>query len=523
MGHHARTCARAATLVAALLAALSGAACAARAPVSSAATAASARAGVDALIKRGCYQCLEQAYNLATGSDSRGRASLTPAASPVEADLPASAKASAGLRSAEREGWQVRLRLAPQAFESALLLAARAKELGLPYEPWLDRARASMPAGPDWSDYLAIVLSLRIDPLSGDRDAILTDTLKYRATRETVAGWRADLGQGAGSPVLRAYLELSLVCQYVVDDRNVTIAAAVQRFPDVPLIEYRAGLCGPSQAPHLTAVQDADPDFVDVDLTLGRYALDIPQQPDQDEALRRFTAARATFPGSPAVVASLGSLREDREEWADALDAYEATLTMVPTHRDALLGRAVTLSHLERYEDAVAAATRILELGTWFTGEAYYWRAWNEYHLARIEEARIDTDRAKGLMHSAPVFVLSGMIEWHDRRFDSSEAELQDALTIDAGQCEAAFLLGAVRAERQQWASGAAAFGLAQRCYDLSVTLRREAIDRISAGPGSEAGKARQIARQQRAMTEEAQHRDEAAQNAAQLQKRAGV
>ena len=82
---------------------------------------------------------------------------------------------------------------------------------------------------------------------------------------------------------------------------------------------------------------------------------------------------------------------------------------------------------------------------------------------------------------------------------------------------------GAVRAERQRWSSGAAAFELAQRCYDLSVTLRRETIARINAGPGSEEGKARQIAQQQRAMTEEAQHRDEAAQNAARLQKRAGV
>jgi len=123
-------------------------------------------------------------------------------------------------------------------------------------------------------------------------------------------------------------------------------------------------------------------------------------------------------------------------------------------------------------------------------------------------------------MHSAPVLVLSGTIEWHEHRLGEAEAELQAALTLDAGQCEAAFLLGSVRADRQQWASGAAAFELAQRCYDLSVTLRRETIERINAGPGSEAGKARQIARQQRVMTEEAQHRDEAAQNAVQLQRR---
>src|SRR5207244_12313704 len=161
-----------------------------------------------------------------------------------------------------------------------------------------------------------------------------------------------------------------------------------------------------------------------------------------------------------------------------------AALALVPTHRDAMLGRAVTLSHLSRHEEAIAAATHIIELGTWFTGEAYYWRAWNEYHLARIDDARIDTDRAKGLMHNASVLVLSGMIEWHEHRLNESEAELLDALTLDAGQCEAAFLLGAVRAERRQWTSGAAAFELAQRWYDLSVTLRRGGVAPLTARPG---------------------------------------
>src|SRR5439155_27048351 len=135
-----------------------------------------------------------------------------------------------------------------------------------------------------------------------------------------------------------------------------------------------------------------------------------------------------------------------------------------------------------------------------FAGEGYYWRAWNEYHLARIGESRADTDHAKQLMRDAPVLVLSGMIEWHEHRLDSGESELPTALTMDAGQCEAAFMLGTVRAEGQQWVSAAAAFELAQRCYDLSVTLRRETIARIAAGPGSEAGKARLIERQQRAM-----------------------
>ena len=463
--------------------ATTGAACASRAarPSSGRLADSTAAASIDMQIERGCYHCLEQAYQAASVAGDRVR-----------------------------------------AFEAALLLTARAKELGLPFTTWLDAARASTPPGADWSTYLAIIEALRTDPLADDRDVVLLDTLKHRATAETVAAWRTDLATGAGSPLLRMYLELSLICQYVVEDRNVTIAAAVQRFHDIPLIEYRAGACNASQAPHLDAARDAVPEFADVDFPLGRYALDIPQQPDQEEALRRLIAARAAFPQSPAILANLAAVRRDREEWMDALEAYDAALTLVPTHRDALLGRAVTLSHLSRHADAIAAATRIIDLGSWFTGEAYYWRAWNEYHLAQIGDARADTDRAKGLMHSASVLVLSGMIEWHERRMDESEAELQGALTLDAGQCEAAFLLGTVRAERRQWAAGAAAFELAQRCYDLSVTLRRETIAKIITGPGSEEGKARLIARQERAMAEEAAHRNEAAENAAQLQKRGG-
>jgi hypothetical protein len=99
-----------------------------------------------------------------------------------------------------------------RTFESAVLLTARAKELGLPHGPWLERARAVLPEGPDWSDYLAIVQALRIDPLADDRDVVLVETLRNRASAETVAAWRTDLAGGAGSPLLRAYLELSLIC-----------------------------------------------------------------------------------------------------------------------------------------------------------------------------------------------------------------------------------------------------------------------------------------------------------------------
>src|SRR5262245_55099450 len=131
-------------LAALLLTLATSAACAVPpAAITAPPAATSSSAAIDSLIARGCFGCLTQAYNAAIAASNQTR-----------------------------------------TFEAALLLAARAKELGLPYGPWLERARAVLPEGPDWSDYLAIVLALRIDPLADDRDAILVETLKYRPSAE---------------------------------------------------------------------------------------------------------------------------------------------------------------------------------------------------------------------------------------------------------------------------------------------------------------------------------------------------
>src|SRR5262245_66366557 len=66
----------------------------------------SSTAAIDALIARGCFGCLTQAYNGAVAASNQIR-----------------------------------------TFESALLLTARAKELGLSYGPSLERARAAGPGG----------------------------------------------------------------------------------------------------------------------------------------------------------------------------------------------------------------------------------------------------------------------------------------------------------------------------------------------------------------------------------------
>ena len=310
---------------------------------------------------------------------------------------------------------------------------------------------------------------------------------------------RQELQTAQASAPLRAYLDASLICAYQgAPARDTSLAAA--QWPRAPLVQYRVGICASAYGKGLAAMRAGDPDYVDADLFLGRYALEDAVNADQDEALRRLQSAAGAFPDSPAIATTLGQLYQAREEWPQALEAFDAALTTSPGHVDASMGRTISLSQLGRRDDAIATATRLIEAGRWFVGEALYWRAWNELQLGQLMAARADADRARTLIANASMFVLSGMIDWRLRRLETAEDEFQSALTMDFGQCEAAHYMGIVRAERARLPEAAAALVQARQCYDLSLTLRRQAIEKILGGPGTESAKERAAARQARAI-----------------------
>jgi tetratricopeptide (TPR) repeat protein len=336
-------------------------------------------------------------------------------------------------------------------------------------------------------------------------------------------GWQAALVNGPGTPVVRAYLGLANACrrqQAQAESRDRLMADVAAQFSDVPLLMYRVALCGTEDArTRVTALRDADPEFVEADFELGRMAVQNQVQPDYEEGLRRFVAARAAFPDSLVIPSLIAGIHEAREEWAEALHTYDEVLAVVPTHRDALLGRIVALSHLGRADDAIANATRMLELGNWFIGQAYYWRAWNEFQLKQIPAARADVDRAKGLMVNPSVFVLSGLVSWVEKRLEPAQDEFQNALDMDYGQCDAAFYLGGVRVEQRSWPEGLGAYQHSQQCFELSIAVRREAIAKLSSTPEAAAANAREIAIHERAIGDSQKRVAESAQNVAALQR----
>src|SRR5262245_28981344 len=438
---------------------------------------------IEALIARGCYRCLEEALTL-----SRQRA------------------------------------LPKLAFEAAALLALRASELGMPGQEWLTQARSFAADEASSTTYLDMIAAVPPDPLSGQRGDLLFETQARTRARSMLPMWREFLRTDDASSVFRHYLELTLACSVDVSrERDDEIARLVAALTDVPLLRYRAGICNArlrrDNVAMLTSVRQGDAGFVDADYPLGKYAMSDAEAPDQEEAMRLFQSAAVAFPSSAAIAVSIGNLYQSWEEWKNALGAYDTALALMPSHPDALLGRTISLSNLQQHQEAIATATRLIEGGQWFLGQAFYWRAWNRYNLGDNAAARVDADRTRMLMVNSSVFLLSGLIEWKAPRLPSAETEFEQSVAMDFGQCLAALYLGGVRVEQSKVPQAIAALQQARRCYDLSIAVHRASIEKITAGQGTPASKARSVAREERLIADAERRREQAVKNIDALQR----
>ena len=136
---------------------LLSAACTARTPPAAPATSPTLEFddAADKLIRHGCYRCLEQAFE-----------------------------------QAQRHGARM------QAFEAATLLTLRSKELGLPSDEWLNRARTLAGTDASLSPYLEIVDVIPPDRLSENRDALFD--IRRRSRAKCAAGCNSELAGLSG-------------------------------------------------------------------------------------------------------------------------------------------------------------------------------------------------------------------------------------------------------------------------------------------------------------------------------------
>lgn len=371
------------------------------------------------------------------------------------------------------------------AFRAATLLALREKEIGLPATPYLERARRlAAPLAPAEDAQLALDVA---DAMPWDYAGLakdLTEELirKRQAVTPLVPGWRERLRAKRADPFF-AYLEASLACSYGDWRARDVSLDELAKTGASPLLKYRLGACVPGRRGELEEVLAADPRFVEAHLFLGRYAL---IDASMGRGARRavadhLDAAYAAFPRSPSVTVALGSMHRAFSRLKDALRFYDETLVLVPAHREAMLGRIIALTYLDRPDEAIAGATRLIELGEWYVGDAYYWRAFNRHSQKSLDAARDDIEQAKAVAGiRADVFLLAGMIYYDRRELEAAAADLAKSWETDETTCDAAWYLGLVRSEQQGWTDAAALFPKAAACYRAAADGYRAQLQTLA-------------------------------------------
>jgi tetratricopeptide (TPR) repeat protein len=449
-------------------------------------------ARADALVRDGCYRCLQEAREIYA--------------------------ATYVIASSRRSPPDPALR---KEFDTTLLLVARAKELGLAFESDLTRARellkkqqntAGSHRQPQSSQSSAEDPSARLEAVEaivGDLTGLDSEERLQRDERvENVANETAAvadrstrvqaLRQSAATDLTSAYILLALEC-----DRPARRQATTGRLdvstpaPDAPLWRYRLALCGlePSTVSRLSALREHDRRWAETFYFEGKTAMGSPARAaEPTRAATLLTSAAQAFPDSIPAHMLLGSAHEMNGDAANALAAFDRVLAIKPAHVDAQIGRVRNLSYLGRTDEGIAAATAMIDRGTWHVGDAYYWRAWNGYQARRLEAAWADVQQSMTLLSNTAVYALAGSIAYARKELDVAVRHFTRAFEIDPSNCLAIASAGLVHADQTAWPSAAGDHVKATRCFAQAAAAAKADLAKLTAASLDPAEKARRIA-----------------------------
>jgi len=427
-------------------------------------------AEADALVRIGCFDCLLKAFD---EYDAVRRAPAAPA--------PILEAATIG------------------AIRTALLLDLRERELGMLDDGYLERARGLAAGRSDALDPRSILfafvdaVSWRIPEVETTTDDLMLDRARRLGLNRDQ--WKEQFRAEIGDRPFGAYLWLAFACASgeALRMSSDELTAPVAPLADAPIVQFKRAICPTINIKALDQLREREPRFLEANYFLGVQSILQGRLDDADAYLRRAYAWHAKW---PAVTLSLGNLAMTAEDFEPALAFYDETLDTVPTQRDAMLGRLKALTYLVRHEDAIRAADTILR-DKWNRGEAYYWRAWNELQLGRLEEAWTDVEDAWKLWMRSDVAKLAGTIAYRRSQLDTARDKFATAYRMNPNDCEAGYYLGLVHADQRSWAASADALTSAAACMDTAEQRITEEIARIQAWSAAADRKARAIARRE--------------------------
>jgi tetratricopeptide (TPR) repeat protein len=400
-------------------------------------------ADADARIRDGCYQCLIDARD-------RYRALV------------------------EARAWPTVVR---RLFEAELLVAMRERELGLDPAASLaaaaERARG-LPAAIPTERYLAAVASLPHVRHGWPRAELAAFRQSRAMTPDRGREEATWVRQGPIGGLFAEYLALSLECAH--DPRPGNPAPPPDDLQP-PILRYRMATCASAHRPTLEEVRTAVPEFVETSLFLGQIAVATIADGGAGDPHALVAEALQRLPASPAATYLAASLQHTVADWARAIELYDRTLALKPAHEDAWGGRTISLTELGRHDDAIDAATRMIDLELDNAVDGLYWRAWNLHARGDLTRARSDIEDARRQRRSDAILTLAGIVEHDQNELEAAERDLREARRLARGSnCRADWYLGSVFVKQRQWKEAAPVFEGAMTCYALDVKSREHAI-----------------------------------------------
>jgi len=399
-------------------------------------------AKADSLVHQGCYTCLKEALAI---YDKHAAARA-----PIPGAL---------------EG----------RFNAALLIAIREKELGIPGDESFARARKLvLPERQPVLDAAELIIgdTSGLDPeqralVTGrNRPAIEPDNAKRRA-----------LDAFPPTDLAAKYVALSIDCEQQKLIESVDMKALTAAYAAAPLMQFRLSTCGRPGAPKSAALRQSDPRWTDTFYWEARQEMvaSLGQAIDLSKVIGLYGQGRDAFPSSLMLSMAWSSANLAAEEFESALSGFEDVLKVFPTHRDAMNGKMQSQSYLLRHQDAIATATRLLELGTWNIPDANYWRAWNRYQIKEFDAAWADVENAiKGLSNSR-VYMLAGLIAYARKDLPVAVDRFDVAFKVDPSACDAVWMSGLVSIDQNELSVAGPKFTRSMTCFVSAASgLRQE-------------------------------------------------
>jgi tetratricopeptide (TPR) repeat protein len=289
-----------------------------------------------------------------------------------------------------------------------------------------------------------------------------------------------------------------------------------------PAIRFGLHVCAGDEE-GLHSLLEADDRWVETLAIRGRLAMVRYPSPNLAEAARLLGVAHLELRQSDSITLALAGLQNALGDHPSALALFDEVLEHQPRHPDALLGRLLSLSYLKRHVDAVATATVLIDLDADHLPDAWYWRAWNRYHLQQLPAAWGDVTHATASGASASVYLLAGVIAYARQWPFTAIDRLRTAYALDPTQCEAVWIEGSVLLDQEKWKTAGGRFAVAVDCFGRAADEAKRRLNAAQQALHTEPNGDRRlesIATEQLASAQ--RRRGQSAYNAAKSHARAG-